>query len=125
MLPALLHLNLTEVGLKAHLPALLAGWASLSLAVLTVTRANEPPSDSNSVLPAGRGRDLVIRACVACHPATQIVVKARTRDEWDELIGKMVDRGARASDEEQAIILEYLVEHFGPDAAARKDLQKN
>jgi len=43
-----------------------------------------------------------------------VVAKRHTAEEWDDIIAKMVDRGAVASDEEQQQILEYLVKFFGP-----------
>jgi hypothetical protein len=43
-----------------------------------------------------------------------VVAKRHTADEWDEIIAKMVDRGAVANEEEQQQILEYLAKFFGP-----------
>jgi hypothetical protein len=66
------------------------------------------------VLPAAPERNLVIRTCAACHPPETVVAKRHTADEWDEIIAKMVDRGAVATDDEQQQILSYLAKFFGP-----------
>lgn len=55
-----------------------------------------------------------MRACAACHAPEIVVAKRHTADEWDEIIAKMVDRGAAATDAEQEQILEYLTKFFGP-----------
>jgi hypothetical protein len=79
--------------------------------------ADAPPSagpGGTNVFPAAPERDIVIRACAACHAPEAVVAKRHTADEWDAIIVKMVDRGAVASEEEQQRILEYLVRFFGP-----------
>lgn len=83
--------------------------------------ADAPPPASvatvvpgTGVLPAAPQRSLVIRACAACHAPEVVVAKRRTAEEWDEIIAKMVDRGAVASEEEQQQILEYLAKFFAP-----------
>jgi mono/diheme cytochrome c family protein len=77
-----------------------------------------PPEPATNLLPQGQYRALVLRTCAACHSIDLVVAQRRTQDQWDQLIGVMVDRGARASDDEQAQILEYLVQNFGRTDAA-------
>jgi hypothetical protein len=67
-----------------------------------------------NVFPAAPERDLVVRACAACHAPEMVVAKRHTADEWDDIIAKMIDRGAVANEAEQQQILEYLVKFFGP-----------
>jgi cytochrome c5 len=90
-------------------------------------RADEPAKSAgnraaagngSSVFPAAPERDLVARACTACHAPELVIAKRHTPEEWDDIIAKMVDRGAQASDMEQQQILEYLVRFFGPSPAA-------
>jgi cytochrome c5 len=83
------------------------------LAAAGESRARAAPSGVD-VFPPAPQRNLVVRACAACHAPEMVVAKRHTADEWDEIIAKMVDRGAVASDEEQQQILEYLVKFFGP-----------
>ena len=73
-----------------------------------------PAALNTNVFPAAPQRDLVVRACAACHAPELVVAKRHTVDEWDEIIAKMVDRGAVASEPEQQQILEYLAKFFGP-----------
>jgi cytochrome c5 len=81
--------------------------------------ADTPPpataaAAGTSVFPAAPQRDLVVRTCAACHAPEIVVAKRHTADEWDEIIAKMVDRGAVANEAEQQQILDYLAEFFGP-----------
>ena len=66
------------------------------------------------VFPAAPQRDLVVRACAACHAPEIVIAKRHSAYEWDEIIAKMVDRGAVANEKEQQQILEYLAKFFGP-----------
>ena len=93
------------------------------LLILTAgtARADEPAKSAgngSSVFPAAPERDLVARACTACHAPELVTAKRHTPEEWDDIIAKMIDRGAQASDTEQQQILEYLVRFFGPSQAA-------
>ena len=76
-----------------------------------------PAAVSTDVFPAAPQRDLVVRTCAACHAPEIVVAKRHTVDEWDEIIAKMVDRGALATDSEQEQILQYLATFFGPAPA--------
>jgi cytochrome c5 len=66
-------------------------------------------------LPDGAGKDLVTKVCTACHEATRIFNKKRTKEEWNDTVDKMAARGAKASDEEFEMIVTYLTTYFGKD----------
>lgn len=53
------------------------------------------------------------RTCSLCHDAQRILSNRRTRDQWSEVIDKMVERGAQGSDDDFNAVLEYLVSHYG------------
>jgi cytochrome c5 len=78
----------------------------------------DPATISVAVLPAGDQRSLVVRTCAVCHAIELVVLRKRTADEWDRQIAKMVGYGAKASDEEQEQIFQYLVTHFRTDTSA-------
>jgi cytochrome c5 len=71
----------------------------------------------NDVLPAAPAKAVILRACVMCHEASFVVAKRRTADQWDEVVGKMVDRGAAVDEDEQEAIVAYLAKYFGPTSA--------
>jgi cytochrome c5 len=76
---------------------------------------DQPPPPT--ILPPAAERDLVTRVCSACHAPEMITAKRHTSDEWDDIVAKMVDHGARANDVEQEEILAYLVRFYGKPAS--------
>lgn len=85
---------------------------AVACAVLALTATGTFGSETK-VFPDAPQRNLVVRACAACHAPEMVVAKRHTAEEWDDIIAKMVDRGAVATDEEQQQILDYLVKFFG------------
>ena len=86
---------------------------ALGAAALSVTAG--AAQISTKLFPEAPERALVVRACAACHAPELVVAKRHTPDEWDEIIAKMVDRGAVANEDEQQQILEYLARFYGPE----------
>ncbi|MGB2716469.1 MAG: helix-hairpin-helix domain-containing protein [Vicinamibacterales bacterium] len=72
----------------------------------------QPPALSGEGLPDGPGKDVTVRACAPCHEARRAASVRLTRDGWAAVIDAMRLRGAKVSDEEFPIILEYLSTHF-------------
>lgn len=67
-----------------------------------------------------------MRVCSLCHDAQRILSNRRTRDQWGEVIDKMVERGAQGSDDDFNAVLEYLVGRYGRinvNRGAVKDLE--
>jgi len=61
-------------------------------------------------LPAGPGHDALVRSCVSCHDLSVVLARGRTRSEWAEVTGLMVDRGAVVREDDRKILLDYLAE---------------
>jgi len=65
-------------------------------------------------LPPGPNRDLVSRACQACHDLAMVVAATGlTREGWDGTIEEMISYGMRVDKEDRAKILEYLSTYLG------------
>src|ERR1700733_9403971 len=77
--------------------------AALGLASTTVRAAD---------LPDGKGKELILRACIGCHKAEEIAVYRFTKDEYQTIVYRMGDRGAQATRAELDVIADYLFEHF-------------
>jgi mono/diheme cytochrome c family protein len=83
---------------------------------LTLAAALAQPAE----LPAGLNRDLVARACGACHDLDMVAAGAgASREVWKGTINEMISYGARIDPEDQARILDYLASALGPNARAR------
>jgi cytochrome c5 len=69
-------------------------------------------------LPAGPGRDLVVKRCVACHEADLITQQRLTRAGWGRSLDKMVRWGAVVETEEREPMLDYLSARFAVKPAS-------
>src|SRR5258708_36690428 len=69
-------------------------------------------------LPAGPGRDTMKKVCSKCHSAENVIGLAKSREEWGEVVGKMVDMGAQGTVDDLNDVVDYLTEHF-PQAPRR------
>ena len=70
------------------------------------------PADAASPLPIAPARVTTLRVCSTCH-ATEIVAQQRlTPQGWKDLVDKMADQGAVASEAELLEITNYLSASF-------------
>ena len=67
-------------------------------------------------LPDAPGKDETVRVCGSCHAVERALSVRLSREGWQDTIAKMVDLGAKASDDERATVLNYLAEHFKGEA---------
>jgi competence protein ComEA len=65
-------------------------------------------------LPAGAGKETLIRVCSKCHSPDNVIANGQDRAGWEDTITKMAGFGAEASDEEFTEILDYLAKNFPP-----------
>lgn len=65
-------------------------------------------------LPPGAGRDALVRSCLGCHELSVVLVRGRTRSEWAEVTGLMIDRGAVIGEDDLNVLLDYLAEVAPP-----------
>ena len=63
-------------------------------------------------LPDGKGKDLILRACVGCHKAGELAEYRFTKDEYQVIVYRMAARGAQATPAELDVIAAYMFEHF-------------
>lgn len=69
-------------------------------------------SSPAQTLPDGPGKPELLKVCGACHQAERSASVRLTREGWEAVIGDMIQRGAKGTDEEFAAIHEYLSTHF-------------
>lgn len=65
-------------------------------------------------LPEAPGKHEMLSACASrCHAVNLVVARRLPKDLWAAVIEVMIQKGADMSPEQQAVILDYLAEHFG------------
>jgi hypothetical protein len=88
---------------------------ALTAAIVSLPARAQAPADP---LPEGPGKALVASACTVCHQIEVVTAQRHTAAEWDEVIGKMIDRGATLTDAEQDQVQDYLAKNFGVGGTA-------
>ena len=53
------------------------------------------------------------KVCHDCHEPDRIVETHRTRGGWEEIIEKMIEKGATGTDQDFELVLQYLLGHYG------------
>ena len=86
-------------------PAWRIGIAFASLAASFAGRAQESPG--------GGSKEVFLKVCGVCHRPETVVATRRTRAQWLDTFEKMISKGAKGTDEEFTVALEYLVGHYG------------
>jgi hypothetical protein len=85
-------------------------------------QANRRPPRPEVTLPDGPVRQIIRSSCSACHGIDEYGYYAMDRDAWNALIDRMetassgLVQGAEIADADREILLDWLVEKFGPDA---------
>jgi competence protein ComEA len=93
----------------------------LSVLATSVLLAQEPaPGAAPQAAPGaqvglapGPGADVFQRVCVLCHPPDRIVSVRKTKSEWEEVLDKMITKGAQLNDDNYGSIQEYLLRNYG------------
>jgi len=81
------------------------GWMVVPVAVVGLAACSGSGSSQEQLL-----QD----RCTSCHSLAQVEGAQKTREEWDTTVSRMVGKGAQLSEDEQAALVEYLAETYGP-----------
>ena len=71
-----------------------------------------PQAARGQQLPEGPGKSELLKLCGGCHQAERSASVRLTREGWEGVIGDMVQRGAKGTDDELRAIVDYLSKHF-------------
>ena len=103
--------------MKSSCSSLITALGSAVLVVTVLTAASFGQSGTqqqSSGNPADDpANDLFIQTCNRCHDAARITALRRTKTEWEEVINKMIERGATGSEEDFMTVFGFLRRHYG------------
>jgi len=91
------------------LASLLSAFEARAGSGQTSSSAVKPPQD----FPAGPNRDVVVSACVGCHPVSDVTRHRESRTKWASIVDRMTGEGAQMTDAEAEQIVVYLSVTFG------------
>jgi competence protein ComEA len=75
-------------------------------------------------LPDGPGKAETEKLCTQCHEIERAISLHQDRGGWQSTIDKMVNLGAKATDQELATVLDYLTAHFPAEDVPRINVNK-
>jgi competence protein ComEA len=87
--------------------------AAVALAARQDSQVSRPSGEG---LPDGPGKDVTVKACGTCHEARRAASARLTRDGWAAVSEDMRLRGAKVSEQEFPVVLDYLATHFAGEA---------
>lgn len=90
--------------------------ALAALAVFTAGAAfaQSPPTEADKKIVAGPGAEVVAAKCQVCHDLSHITRSRLGREEWEDNLKLMVNRGLVITPEETKVVLDYLTANYGP-----------
>jgi hypothetical protein len=65
-------------------------------------------------LPDGAGKTILLNTCTVCHDLGRVRRQGGTRDDWNDILGAMLNEGAMLSEQDYPVLLAYLTRNFKP-----------
>ena len=97
-------------------------FASAQLAaILMLAAAPALAQDEHPKLPAGEGRDLMIKTCSQCHDPERAATQRRDLAGFQDLMVEMQGNGLDAPQGDLDTIAQYLAKSFPPSLPLPKD----
>jgi quinoprotein glucose dehydrogenase len=87
--------------------------------VAAVGLSSQPAVADADMLPAGVGRETMLRVCSGCHAPTVVTSQRLSPQEWNDLVQVMVGKGAIGTDADFDQISGYLAKSF-PSQSSQK-----
>jgi competence protein ComEA len=90
-------------------------FAVLSLLLISsiFSAAHAQSASAPGMLPDGPGKQVVVAKCTQCHGQEMFALSRKT-DDWDAVITKMTSNGLVITDDEYAVVMDYLTKNLGP-----------
>src|SRR4051812_45344218 len=73
---------------------------------------SSPVSVHAQAFPDGPGKDILERECSTCHAPDMVRTFGRSAEEWHDVVITMVDQGAKLSDEQVPVLVDYLTKNW-------------
>lgn len=80
------------------------------------------PAHAQDTLKPGAGAATVMRACTSCHTINMVTDKPRSDAEWGDILGRMMDKGLVASEDQLDEIYAYLTSHYSNQKTPPKSM---
>jgi competence protein ComEA len=85
--------------------------ASTFLSAAPAQQAGAPPSSSTTTDDPAAA--VFAQTCAKCHEVARITAMRRTSAEWEDVIKKMIEKGAPGSEKDFETVYDYLLRNYG------------
>lgn len=99
--------------MRRRMPAASIAAFACVVMVRAAVPAAGPAAAQGATLPAGPGRDVVLRLCDECHSVQTATARRRLPREWRSVMDRMYTKGLSATPKEADQVLAYFTRHFG------------
>ena len=62
--------------------------------------------------PDGPGKEILEKECSTCHAPDMVRTFGRSAEEWHDVVVSMIDQGAKLSDEQVPVLVDYLTKNW-------------
>jgi hypothetical protein len=73
---------------------------------------SSPVSVQAQAFPDGPGKDILERECSTCHAPDMVRTFGRSAEEWHDVVITMIDQGAKVSNEQVPVLVDYLTKNW-------------
>src|SRR5436190_8537248 len=73
---------------------------------------SSPVSVHAQAFPDGPGKDILEKECSTCHAPDMVRTFGRSAEEWHDIVITMIDQGAKLSDEQVPVLVDYLTKNW-------------
>ena len=60
------------------------------------------------------GAALLAERCSACHGTNRVKQTRKTSEAWEKTVSRMMSKGARLTEDEKTVLLDYLSKNYAP-----------
>jgi hypothetical protein len=90
-----------------------AGWVIMAVLV-ACNSGSSPPTQALPSTPTLEGVTLLEARCSVCHSADRVKQAKETREQWGQTVSRMIGKGAKLTEAEKAVLVDYLAKTYGP-----------
>lgn len=85
----------------------------LPIGLLLIFFSIIPVSAQDIQLPEGKGKEEVKNICSLCHGLSIVISQRLNKQEWTDIVERMIRWGAPIGEEQKILIVDYLSINFG------------
>jgi len=78
------------------------------------TQVPESMTTAPAETPALNGAKLLETRCSICHSSDKPKHAKKTLEEWEQIVTRMIGKGAKLTDAEKTVLVDYLAKTYGP-----------